>query len=159
MPIFFFRVKMNKANQFAEFWNKDKPNLAQLLKLENEDINKLPNALIQNIQNKILIQKLYKKIRTIEQLFFYPQTLTLENCESLQMIPGEHWTSKIYTLFYNAQIPQDYIYDIYENEDDLSPIPHTIYIQFVSFRAKMHAKNVLTHYFSMQPHNSIKIYN
>jgi hypothetical protein len=150
---------MNK-NQFSELWNDDLPNQANLLKLENEDIDELPSALIQNIQNKILIQKIYKQIHKIERYFFYPQTLTLLNCEELQVIPGKHWTSKIYTLFRIIQISPKYIHDIYKNEnDDDHPFPNTIYIQLISFQVKMFVLSALTHYFSFQPNSCIKIYD
>lgn len=159
--LYFFRSNKDNANPFSELWNEDQPNLTQLLKSKNEDIDELPFSLIQNIQNKILIQKIHKRLSTIETLFFYPQTLTLENCQQLNTTPKEHWTSTIYNLFHDAQIPKEYIFDIYknENENDNNPVPNTIYIQFKSFQYKMFAKHVLTNYLSLQPNNNIQIFD
>jgi hypothetical protein len=151
---------MADENQFTELWNENTSDISYLmLHLENEDIDELPSTIIQNIQNKILIQKIYKRIHLIEQCFFNPQTLTLENCEQLKHIPGEDWTSIIYTLFRDTEIPQYYILDIYKNEHDNRSVPNPIYIQFLSFRTKMFVKSKLIQHFSLQPDNPIKIYD
>jgi hypothetical protein len=172
---------MMNSTQADELWNNEGVDLISLLKKENEDIDELPLPVIQNIQNKILIQKLHKRLYTLEEHFYYPQTLTLEGCEQLNSIAGEHWTSRFYTLFREAQIPPFYILDVWKDDinidnnivndndnDNDTPthkdnntrfdiVPHTVYIQLITYRAKMLAKSKLNLYFSTLPNCSINI--
>jgi hypothetical protein len=154
---------MVDENQFTAFWDNEKPNINNLLKLENEDIEELPSTLIKNIQNKLLIQNIYKRLYIIEQCFFNPQSITIENFDQLRHIPGEHWTSRIYTLFRDTHIPQFYILDIFTDEEntnhDEQSVPNTVYVQLISFRTKMFVMSKLTHFFALQPNSSINIYD
>jgi len=124
-----------------------------------EEENNIPIDMIQNIQNSILIKNIERRLFNIEQCYFNPPTLTLQGYEQLRNTPGQHWKARIYTLFCDAYLPHYWILDIWKNPlDDPEECPNTVYIQCITFRAKMFIKNTLTHFFSFQ-NTSINVHD
>lgn len=119
----------------------------------------IPAEMIENIQNKLLIKSIQQRMFNIEQCYFNPQTLTIENYNQLRNTPGEHWKSRMYILFCDTYLPHYWILDIWKSpSQDPNEIPHTVYLQLISFRAKMFVKSTLTHFLSYQ-NASINVYD
>jgi hypothetical protein len=125
-----------------------------------EEENEIPVEVFQNIQNKLLIQTIEQRMATIKQYYFNPQTLEIDNYNLLRSAPGQHWKSKIYTLFCDAYLPHYWIVDIYKNNSRTTneEIPTVVYIQLMSFPVKMFVKKSLTNFFKDQNIN-INVYD
>jgi hypothetical protein len=102
---------------------------------------------------------LQQRMFNIEQCYFNPQVLSLEGFEQLRSIPGQHWKSRVYTLFCDAYLPHTWILDIWKDPSHTTnEIPNTVHIQFISFRTKMYVKSALTHFFAYQ-NTSLNVYD
>ena len=126
---------------------------------KEEEEDNIPFKVIQNIQNKLLIKKIQQRIFNIEQCYFNPQILTIEGYRHLRSTPGQHWKSKVYTLFCDTYLPHYWILDIWKSPShNPDEVPNTVYIQFITFRAKMFVKTTLDHFFSQQ-NSCINLYD
>ncbi len=66
--------------------------------INEEEHEHIPAEMIENIQHKLLIRSIERRLFTIEQCYFNPQILTIEGYGRLRNLPGQqHWKSKIYT--------------------------------------------------------------
>jgi len=110
---------------------------------------------IQNIQNKILLKKLEKKYTFLENIYFCPQILNIHGFHHLRNIPGQNWKSKVHSLFYETNLPQFWILDV-QNDDD-NDSPQKIKIQLISYRVKIFVKTILINYFNTVHNNNICI--
>ena len=121
----------------------------------DEDVNNIPSQHFQHIQNKLLITRIERRMFKIEQCYFNPQTLTIIGYNQLRNIPGQHWKSKIYTLFNDAYLPHYWVLDIWASPSHKpqNEIPVVVYIQLITFQAKMFVKSTLTEFFSYQNSN------
>jgi hypothetical protein len=120
---------------------------------EEKDQNAIPPEAFQQIQNNLMIKRIEKRMYNIEQCYFNPQTLTIQGYNQLRNIPGQHWKSRIYTLFDDLNLPHYWILDIWESPSHKSKIPFVVYIQLITFQTKMFVKSVLTEYFTNQNSN------
>ncbi len=121
---------------------------------KEEDQNTIPPEAFQQIQNNLMIKRIEKRIYNIEQCYFNPQTLTVQGYNQLRCIPGQHWKSRIYTLFDDLNLPHYWILDIWESPSHNSTkIPDIVHIQLITFQTKMFVKSVITEYFTNQDSN------
>jgi hypothetical protein len=125
----------------------------------SEDENIIPVEMVENIQNKLLLNSIQHCLFNIEQCYFNPQVLTIEGYKQLRCTPGQHWKSRMYTLFCDAYLPHYWILDIWKSRlDNTDEVPNTVFVQFITFQAKMFVKNTLTDFFSTQNTN-INVYD
>ena len=125
----------------------------------SEDENIIPVEMVENIQNKLLINSIQHRLFNIEQCYFNPQVLTIEGYKQLRCTPGQHWKSRMYTLFCDAYLPHYWILDIWKSRlDNTDEVPNTVFVQFITLQAKMFVKNTLTDFFSTQNTN-INVYD
>jgi hypothetical protein len=106
--------------------------------LDSSIVSELPS--ITKIQNKFQMKRLKKRTHAVETAMFESQTITLEGCNQLRGIIGQHWTSRILGLFTDARIPHAYILNmssIEENEPE-NEIPNTIKIELITYRTKLY---------------------
>jgi hypothetical protein len=126
---------------------------------QKEEENDIPPIIIENIQNKLLIKNIEKRMFEIEQCYSNPQVLTIEGYNLIKNTNEQHWKSRIYNLFCDAKLPHYWILDIWKNPlNKPNEIPNIVYIQCITFRAKMYIKSVLTDFFLYQNTN-INIYD
>jgi hypothetical protein len=126
---------------------------------EEEDI--IPAKMLQNIQNKLIIQNIKYRMYKVKQCYFNPETLEIVGYNLLRGTPGQHWKSRIYTLFCDAYLPHFWIIDIWKhsaNNTNDDEIPSVVYIQLISFRVKMFVQKSLTNFFKDQNKN-INVYD
>jgi len=127
--------------------------------MENSLEEVIPCERIETIQNQLLIKNIEKRLYTIEVCYYNPQVLTIIGYHLLPSSPGQHWKSKIYKLFSDVHLPHYWILDIWIHPSQSSnEIPNTVYVQCITFRAKMFVKSTLTHFFSIQNAN-INVYD
>jgi hypothetical protein len=124
-----------------------------------EEENSITTKMIENIQNKLLIKKIKHRMFNIEQCYFNPQILTIWGYDQIRSTPGQHWKSRIYTLFCDAYLPHYWILDIWKSRvHNTDEIPNTVYVQMITFQAKMFVKKNLEHFFSYQ-NTGIHVYD
>jgi hypothetical protein len=111
--------------------------------------NTLRLPLITEIQNRLLVQRLKKRILTLDTLFFEPHVITIEGCKNLRRIPNQHFFSSILSLFTEAALPHNYILKITTNtlNDDY---PHIVSIHVITYRVKLYVFSVLNQFFTTQ---------
>ncbi len=111
--------------------------------------------IIQNIQNKLIINKIEQKLFKLKQCYFNPQTLTIQGYNLLNHTPQDHWKSRLYTLFSDACLPHYYIIDCWKNpsENMTDDFPNVIHIQLITYLAKMFVKETLIHFLSYNNFN------
>ena len=109
----------------------------------------------QNIQNKLILNKIEKKIFKIKQCYFNPQTLTIQGYNLLNHIAQNHWKSGLYTLFSDACLPHYYIIDCWKDPSDnmINDIPNVIHIQLITYLAKMFVKESLIRFLTYSNFN------
>jgi hypothetical protein len=95
---------------------------------------------ITQIQNKLLVKRIKKRILALEKTIFEPHTITLEGCENLRGIPGQHWRSRIFGLFTDANIPHSYIVNI-RTTDFINDIPKKVTLFIIT----QHVKHYIYH--------------
>jgi len=93
-------------------------------KTREEEENSVPIKMIENIQNKLLIKKIKHRMFNIEQCYFNPQILTICGYDQIRSTPGQHWKSRIYTLFCDAYLPHYWILDIWKSRKTLNTSFH-----------------------------------
>ncbi len=109
----------------------------------------------QNIQNKLILNKIEKQIFKIKQCYFNPQTLTIQGYNLLNHTPENHWKSRLYTLFSDACLPHYYIIDCWKDPSNnmMNDIPNVIHIQLITYLAKMFVKETLIHFLTYSNFN------
>ena len=143
-------------NQEQNNNNKNKENkVSDEEEKEEDDEDIIPPETFQHIQNKLLIKRIEQRMFNIEQCYFNPQTLTIQGYNQLRNIPGQHWKSRLYTLFNDAYLPHYWILDIWASPSHKTDneIPVILYVQLITFQAKMFVKSVLTEFFAYQNSN------
>ena len=104
---------------------------------------------INTIQNNFYIKRLKRRLLQLEKIHFDDQTIVIEGCENLRSVPGQHWRSKIYSLFHDAGLPRFYILDM-STDDITDNIPQKITIQLITYRVKLFVRSVLLEFFLSQ---------
>jgi len=117
-------------------------------------VQELPS--ISTIQNNLSVKKLKKRLLNLEKIHFNKQTIILEGCEHLRSIPGQHWRSRIYSLFFDAGLPRFYILSMYSH-NITDTVPSTIIIECISYRVKLFVRSVLLDFFISQNKNNITV--
>jgi len=87
---------------------------------------------INTIQNNFYIKRLKRRLLQLEKIHFDDQTIVIEGCEHLRSVPGQHWRSKIYSLFHDAGLPRFYILEM-STDDITDNIPQKITIQLITY--------------------------
>jgi len=121
---------------------------------EMSHLQELPS--IASIQNNLTVKRLKKRLFNLEKIYFNAQTIMLEGCEHLRSIPGQHWRSTIYSLFFDAGLPRFYILNMYTH-NIIDTVPSTIIIQLISYRVKLYVNSVLLDFFSSQNKNNMEV--
>ena len=111
---------------------------------------------INTIQNNFYIKRLKRRLLQLEKIHFDDQTIVIEGCEHLQSVPGQHWRSKIYSLFHDAGLPRFYILDM-STDDITDNIPQKITIQLITYRVKLFVRSVLLEFFLSQNMQNISV--
>jgi hypothetical protein len=111
---------------------------------------------INTIQNNFYIKRLKKRLLQLEKIHFDDQTIVIEGCEHLRSVPGQHWRSKIYSLFHDAGLPRFYILDM-STDDITDNIPQKITIQLITYRVKLFVRSVLLEFFLSQNMQNISV--
>jgi hypothetical protein len=106
---------------------------------------------INTIQNNFYIKRLKRRLLQLEKIHFDDQTIVIEGCEHLRSVPGQHWRSKIYSLFHDAGLPRFYILDM-STDDITDNIPQKITIQLITYRVKLFVRSVLLEFFFIAEH-------
>lgn len=104
---------------------------------------------INTIQNNFYIKRLKRRLLQLEKIHFDDQTIVIEGCEHLRSVPGQHWRSKIYSLFHDAGLPRFYILEM-STDDITDNIPQKITIQLITYRVKLFVRSVLLEFFLSQ---------
>ena len=112
---------------------------------------------IKTIQNNFALKRLKRRLFQLEKIYFNKQTLIIEGCEHLRSVPGQHWRSKIYSLFHDAGLPRFYILDMF-TDTITDTIPSKITIQLITYRVKLFVRSVLLDFFLSQKKNTINVY-
>jgi len=92
----------------------------------------------------------------LEKIHFDDQTIVIEGCEHLRSVPGQHWRSKIYSLFHDAGLPRFYILEM-STDDITDNIPQKITIQLITYRVKLFVRSVLLEFFLSQNMQNISV--
>jgi len=108
------------------------------------------------VQNKILLQRIKKRINEIEECFFNPQIIVLEGYSPFSSISNQCWSNQIKRLFYEANIPEYYILDMWKDNDNDATSEYT-YIQFISKSVKLYVISALHHFLSFNSNLSVTI--
>ena len=111
---------------------------------------------INTIQNNFFIKRLKRRLLQLEKIHFDDQTIVIEGCEHLRSVPGQHWRSKIYSLFHDAGLPRFYILDM-STDDITDNIPQKITIQLITYRVKLFVRSVLLEFFLSQNMQNISV--
>jgi len=111
---------------------------------------------IKTIQNNFYIKRLKRRLLQLEKIHFDDQTIVIEGCEHLRSVPGQHWRSKIYSLFHDAGLPRFYILDM-STDDITDNIPQKITIQLITYRVKLFVRSVLLEFFLSQNMQNISV--
>ena len=111
---------------------------------------------INTIQNNFYIKRLKRRLLQLEKIHFDDQTIVIEGCEHLRSVPGQHWRSKIYSLFHDAGLPRFYILDM-STDDITDNIPQKITIQLITYRVKLFVRSVLLEFFLSQNMQNISV--
>lgn len=99
---------------------------------------------MENLEQKIIMTKLRRKISKIENYLSDPCIITIEGYEYLQSVPGEHWTNRVKNLWKEASLPSFYILDMYcENTSK-------IFVELVSLPIKLFVLARLNHFVRCQ---------
>lgn len=122
---------------------------------DNTKICGLPS--ITAIQNKLIVQRLKKRVLLLEKVMFQPQTITIEGCENLRSVPGQHWKSRIWSLFNDTGLPRFYIVNMFTNELT-TDIPSKITIELITYRVMLYVKCILIDFLLHQRKNNIHVY-
>ncbi len=122
---------------------------------DNSTICGLPS--ITAIQNKLLVQRLRKRIVQLEKVIFQPQTITIEGCQHLRGVPGQNWKSRILTLFNDTMIPRFYIVKMF-TDDVTNDFPSRVTIELITYRVKLYVKCYLIDFFMHQRKNNVHVY-
>ncbi len=104
---------------------------------------------INTIQNNFYIKRLKRRLLQLEKIHFDDKTIVIEGCEHLRSVPGQHWRSKIYSLFHDAGLPHFYILEM-STDDITDNIPQKITIQLITYRVKLFVRSVLLEFFLSQ---------
>jgi hypothetical protein len=123
---------------------------------EEEDFRQKLFPLIQALKLQPILYQSQNKILTIENIFFNPQLITIVGYDQLRSIPGQDWKSRILSLFYDANLPQFWVLDLWQDNNDNQDIPHKVIVQLITYHVKLYVASVLTHFFSSQ--NKANIY-
>ncbi len=111
---------------------------------------------INTIQNNFYIKRLKRRLLQLEKIHFDDQTIVIEGCEHLRSVLGQHWRSKIYSLFHDAGLPRFYILDM-STDDITDNIPQKITIQLITYRVKLFVRSVLLEFFLSQNMQNISV--
>ena len=111
---------------------------------------------INTIQNNFYMKRLKRRLLQLEKIHFDDQTIVIEGCEHLRSVPGQHWRSKIYSLFHDAGLPRFYILDM-STDDITDNIPQKITIQLITYRVKLFVRSVLLEFFLSQNMQNISV--
>ncbi len=111
---------------------------------------------INTIQNNFYIKRLKRRLLQLEKIHFVDQTIVIEGCEHLRSVPGQHWRSKIYSLFHDAGLPRFYILEM-STDDITDTIPQKITIQLITYRVKLFVRSVLLEFFLSQNMQNISV--
>jgi hypothetical protein len=111
---------------------------------------------INTIQNNFYIKRLKRRLLQLEKIHFDDQTIVIEGCEHLRSVPGQHWRSKIYSLFHDAGLPRFYILEM-STDDITDNIPQKITIQLITYRVKLFVRSVLLEFFLSQNMQNISV--
>lgn len=121
--------------------------------MENTGITRTRSLHI--FQSIEMLRKLQQRYALLDHLFHHPHSIVIHGCQNLRSIPGQHWKSKIHSLFYDANLPQFWILDVINtNNEDL---PNVITIQLIDIQVKLFVKATLQHFFNIQHKNNIFI--
>lgn len=102
---------------------------------------------ISTIQHRLLLKRIKKRVLALEKDMFDPHTITLEGIDTLPGISGQHWTSRLYSLFTHANLPHAYILSI-ETFDKINDMPKTAVITVITYRVKLYSFYSLLQYFA-----------
>jgi hypothetical protein len=106
-------------------------------------------------RTKLIIDQIEQRLYNIEKCYFNPNTLAIVGYNRLRHTPDQYWKSRVYTMFSDAFLPHAWILDIWKHsshdEDDTYEIPTTVYINIITFSAKVFVKKTLTHFLSQNP--------
>jgi hypothetical protein len=122
----------------------------------NNNNNRFLLPSVAAIQNKLMLKRLSKRVQDLEKIMFEAHTIRLEGIDYLSGIPGQHWTSRIYTLFTHANLPHTYILTM-ATSDTINDLPKTVDITLITYRVKLHTYYTLLHYFT-EHRKDINIY-
>lgn len=122
---------------------------------DNSTICGLPS--ITAIQNKLLVQRLRKRIVQLEKVIFQPQTITIEGCQHLRGVPGQNWKSRILSLFNDTMIPRFYIVKMF-TDDVTNDFPSRVTIELITYRVKLYVKCYLIDFLMHQRKNNVHVY-
>jgi hypothetical protein len=111
---------------------------------------------INTIQNNFYIKRLKRRLLQLKKIHFDDQTIVIEGCEHLRSVPGQHWRSKIYSLFHDAGLPRFYILEM-STDDITDNIPQKITIQLITYRVKLFVRSVLLEFFLSQNMQNISV--
>jgi hypothetical protein len=111
---------------------------------------------INTIQNNFYIKRLKRRLLQLEKIHFDDQTIVIEGCKHLRSVPGQHWRSKIYSLFHDAGLPRFYILEM-STDDITDNIPQKITIQLITYRVKLFVRSVLLEFFLSQNMQNISV--
>ena len=112
---------------------------------------------INTIQNNFYVKRLQRRLLHLEKIYFNKQTIVIEGCEHLRSIPGQHWRSRIYSLFHDAGLPRFYILDM-RTDNITDTIPSKITIELITYRVKLFVKSVLLDFFLSQKKHNVNVY-
>jgi hypothetical protein len=110
----------------------------------------------EQVQNKILLQRIQKRINEIEDCFFNPQIIILEGYSQFSRISNQCWSNQIKRLFYEANIPEYYILHMWKPNNNSASSDIT-YIQFISKGVKLYVISALHHFLSFNSNLSVTI--
>jgi len=101
------------------------------------------------LQNKWLLKRLARRIRAVENAMDIHHVITLENISALPGLQGQHWSSRIYQCFTDANLPHCYILEI-TTSDHFNDVPKSVDISVITDRVKTHTYYTLLHYFAYE---------
>jgi hypothetical protein len=117
--------------------------------MESTDINSIAPSFtlpsISDIKKKFELKRLQRRVHNLEKIYFDNQYIEIIGCEHLRNVPGQHWKSRIYSLFHDAGLPSFFILDMFTyNLTDT--VPSRVTVQLITYRVKLFVKSILIEY-------------
>jgi hypothetical protein len=99
-----------------------------------------------DIKNKFELKRLKRRVDNLEKIYFDDQFIEIIGCEHLRNVPGQHWKSKIYSLFHDTGLPSFYIINMFTN-NITDTVPSKVVIQLITYRVKLFVRSILIDFF------------